>query len=761
MDDKVAELVERIAAREIDGIWPLAKEVEKLGVRARVAIRKAERANRQNNPKISVALAYALYRLDDTETAAEALLEIAANEKAPTEARVAAIDCIDYLEPEGAGGELIQLKDTILDPDVKIALSRTAWKLEKNPDVRDILINYLESDEDAIKYRAALALASVGEFDSVRAILRTLSREPSPRGRLAKMYIEHQKFYEEAIRASGLTEKPLIRKLNGRIEELEAQVKVLTSRLKKKVPPSSDPLLAEVIQKIEKYYLEEKQTDREKLINAAVYGICTFALDRHSSYMDEKATKEFMESINQVYAGIGARVSKPRPNEFLTIEQPIYGGPAYRKGLRAGDLITEVNGESVLGKTISETVTMLKGTPKTAVTVKVFRPGYSMSRDFFISEFQKESIKELPKEMQKMFDEIGDGKVAIRLVSPGWLDEAEVTFRDITIVRDQIELESVRYRMYPGNIGYIQLQQFGEKGEKEVESALKALEKQGMEALIFDLRDNGGGLLEAAWKIADKFLKGGKLIVYSEGRERTRAPYTAYHSRDEGTHPDYPVVILVNKGSASASEIVSGALRSLGRAILIGEKTYGKGSVQQPFFMRSRALPGQQPPMLKLTVAKYYFHDNTSIHEEGIKPDIQVNQTEIRAGIIEEAERIHIEDAAGNYLLKHYEKHKSLFEKLAETDYGDPSAYPDFDKWYDSLKTTLDRDTVRRYLRIAVRIKMQDEIGEELPPDLVDDKQLQTALAVGLGKIGKKIGDFKQYEYFAGKLDKEKTSTGK
>jgi carboxyl-terminal processing protease len=471
--------------------------------------------------------------------------------------------------------------------------------------------------------------------------------------------------------------------------------------------------------------------------------------------MDQKTMKDFMEQINQRYEGIGARVSK-RINEFLSIEQPIYNGPAYRRGLRAGDLITEVNGESVIGKTITETVAMLKGPAGDTVTVKVFRPGSALTRDFLTADFPPKSRKLFPKELQEMFKDAVGSRINVRIVDPGW-NEAELTFKKIDIERQGIRLQSVRARMYPGKIGYIQLEQFGERGVEEVETELKKLERKGMEALVFDLRDNGGGLLDAAWKIVDKFVKGRKLIVYSKGRNPIRAPYTAYYSRDAGTHPGYPIVVLVNKGSASASEIVAGALKALGRATLLGKKTYGKGSVQQPFMLASR----KRQAMLKLTVARYYFYDNTSIHEAGIQPDVVVSQPEITAGVIEEAERTHIVDATNNYVLKYYKKHKALFEKLAETDYGNPSAYPEFDEWYKGLKTTLGKDLARRYLRIAVRRRMQDAGGEELPPDLVDDFQLQRAIALALAKVGKKVGEFAQYAFFADKMpedDNEKSS---
>jgi len=756
LDDKVTELVERIANKDFEEMWPLAREVEKLGVRARVAIRKAERANRQKNPKVSIALAYALFNMDDEDNAVTALLDIIGNEKLAAEARNAALECLDFLEPDGAGEKLVKMKDTVLDPDVKIILCRVAWSLAKDTDMRDLLLQYAESDDESIRIRAAFALASLDEFDSIRGTLRALTREPSARGRLARLYKQQSKLFNEAKRAAGLTEKPLIRKLSGRVKQLEDEVDALRDQLVKNVPISSDPLFKEVIDKINTYYMHEDKTKREDLLNAAIHGICLFGLDKHTSYMDAKTMKEFMESINQRYEGIGARVSK-RANEFLSIEQPIYNGPAYRAGLRAGDQVTEVNGVSVIGKTISDVVAMLKGPGGTPVKIKVFRPGRAITHDFFTKDFTAKSRALLPEALQDMFKNASGGKVNIRIVDPGWMSEAEMTFKEVDIKRQGISLQSVRFRMYPGKVGYIQLEQFGERGVGEMEDALTKLERKGMEALVFDLRDNGGGLLDAAVKIVDKFVKGRNLIVYSKGRHPIRAPYSPYYTSNRGTHPDFPMVILVNKGSASASEIVAGALKALGRATLLGKKTYGKGSVQQPFPLANGK------GMLKLTVARYYFHDNSSIHQEGIQPDVVVSQPDISAAVMEEAERIHIDAQVKNYVLKHYREHKSLFIKLAETDFHDSAAYPGFDKWYKGLDTTLGKDLARRYLRIEVRRRVQDAEGKEFPPDLVDDLQMQRAISLALTKVGKKVTEFAQYAYFADKMPKEeeKKSSGK
>jgi carboxyl-terminal processing protease len=187
--------------------------------------------------------------------------------------------------------------------------------------------------------------------------------------------------------------------------------------------------------------------------------------------------------------------------------------------------------------------------------------------------------------------------------------------KEFTITRDIIELKSATSRMLLDGIGYVRLRQFSENTAKELEDSLNDLEAKSMEAVILDLRNNPGGLLQSAADVSDKFLEEGKLIVSIEGRKKSQN--TSFWAHDSLTHPNYPMAILVNHGSASASEIVAGALQAHSRAIVIGTQTYGKGSVQS-------VIPLSDNSGLRLTTAKYFTPDGRSIHEKGITPDIIV-----------------------------------------------------------------------------------------------------------------------------------------
>lgn len=217
-------------------------------------------------------------------------------------------------------------------------------------------------------------------------------------------------------------------------------------------------------------------------------------------------------------------------------------------------------------------------------------------------------------------------KVKIKVRRSSWPED-----REFEITRQKINLPSVRYIMLPGNIGYLALTGFQRECSDEIEKALLILEQQGMKVLILDLRNNPGGLLEAAVDVVDKFLPEGKLIASSKGRDPFIAKEQKYYSKAEGTHPDYPLFVLVNRGSASASEIVSGALQDHKRATIIGEVTFGKGSVQQLFEVMST----EGKTRLRLTIAKYYLPSGRSIHKEegskegGVKPDIEMKEQDL------------------------------------------------------------------------------------------------------------------------------------
>jgi carboxyl-terminal processing protease len=276
------------------------------------------------------------------------------------------------------------------------------------------------------------------------------------------------------------------------------------------------------------------------------------------------------------FGGVGIVIGT-RDN-VLTVIAPMEDTPAFREGILTGDRIIRIEGKSTEKLTIQDAVKKLRGEPGTDVTITVLRPSTGQARD-------------------------------------------------IKLTRANIKVDTVKdidgHREFPlgdNRIGYLRLTQFGEQTASELEDALRKLEKQNMEALILDLRGNPGGLLEQAVKVCDKFLPKNQLIVSTEGRRSDDR--SEYFSTGRGSRPDLPLAVLVNGGSASASEIVAGCLqdttaKGVARAILIGEQTFGKGSVQ-------KILPLHDGSALRLTTAKYYTPSHKVIHEKGITPDIEV-----------------------------------------------------------------------------------------------------------------------------------------
>ncbi len=322
-------------------------------------------------------------------------------------------------------------------------------------------------------------------------------------------------------------------------------------------------VFTEAIRYIDRNYV--KDVSYKDLIYNAIKGM-TSGLDPHSVFLTPDMFKEMEIETSGEFGGVGMIVTMK--DGVLTVVSPIEDTPAWRAGVKAGDKIIKINGVSTKGMTLMEAVKRLRGPKGTKVTITILREG-----------------------VDKPFD--------------------------VTIVRDIIKIKSVEYRMLDkkDRIGYIKIKQFQEKTTQELTKAFNALYKKGMKALVLDLRNDPGGLLSQAVSVADKFLRGGKLIVYTKGKGATES--LRYVSKDRGTFPYVPMVVLVNAGSASASEIVTGALKAHKRAVVIGERTFGKGSVQTIF----RLSDGSG---LKLTTAYYYTPDGVCIEEKGIEPDIVI-----------------------------------------------------------------------------------------------------------------------------------------
>src|SRR5688572_5419983 len=337
-------------------------------------------------------------------------------------------------------------------------------------------------------------------------------------------------------------------------------------------------LLMRVMERVRQDYVDGEKVTYSDLIQAAMKGMLN-TLDPHSEFMDSRKYTDLKNDTEGAFGGVGIVVGM-REN-FLTVVSPMEDSPAYDAGILAGDKIVKIEGRSTEKITLPEAVRKLRGEAGTPVSISVLR----------------QSTQQGPQ------------------------------VKDYKLTRATIKVDTVKdinnRREFPvseDKVGYVRITQFGEHTTDEFRDALKKLEKAGMRGLILDLRNNPGGLLDQAVKVCDIFLKRDQLIVSTEGRSKqVRGEEYKATGRDE--YPDVRIAVLVNKWSASASEIVSGCLQDVGRAYVIGEQTFGKGSVQS-------IMPLEDGSALRLTTAKYYTPSHKVIHEHGITPDITVEMSE-------------------------------------------------------------------------------------------------------------------------------------
>jgi carboxyl-terminal processing protease len=333
-------------------------------------------------------------------------------------------------------------------------------------------------------------------------------------------------------------------------------------------------LFANVLQKVRAEYVDSTNLTYRKLTYSAIRGMIG-SLDPHSEFLDAQDYQQLQDDTEGQFGGLGLVVAMK--DGYVTVVAPMEDSPGFRAGILTGDRIVKVDGKSVEKLPLGEVVKHLRGDPGTTVSVTIQRAATGDQKDFALTRaiIQMDMVKDI------------NGKKAFPLGADG--------------------------------IGYVRITEFGDKTGDELEAALGKLKSQGMKALILDLRLNPGGLLEEAVNVCEKFLPRGQLVVSTEGRDPAQNSVLRADGRGDELK-GMPMVILVNLDSASASEIVTGCLQDLHRAVILGEKTFGKGSVQSIF-----PLDG---PALKLTVAKYYTPSHRVIHEHGIEPDIVVPMTE-------------------------------------------------------------------------------------------------------------------------------------
>lgn len=316
---------------------------------------------------------------------------------------------------------------------------------------------------------------------------------------------------------------------------------------------------SEVLNQVQKHYVDE--TKPKDLIQGAIRGMLS-TLDPHSAYMTPEMYKEMQVETRGEFGGVGIQIGVK--DNRLAVIAPIEGTPAHRAGIKAGDFITKVNDDTTKDLTLMDAVQKMRGPKGSKVNLTIQRDGTPDPLVF-------------------------------------------------TLVRDTIKIESVKSKVID-NLGYVRLTQFQEATGRDLSKAIKQFKEQKVQGTILDLRNNPGGLLTAAVDVSEQFLPSGKLVVYTKSREGKKDEWFA-KAKDQ--LEDLPVIVLVNEGSASASEIVAGALQDYGRGLVVGTTSFGKGSVQTILALGDGS-------GLRLTTAKYYTPKGRSIQSTGITPDIIV-----------------------------------------------------------------------------------------------------------------------------------------
>jgi len=494
-------------------------------------------------------------------------------------------------------------------------------------------------------------------------------------------------------------------------------------------------LIAGILEMVEAMHIEGAKFDRQELLSAAADGLLR-RLDPHSTYFTGEEYGSFWFDLNPEYGGIGAYVNTI--DGVFTVVRPIYSGPAFEAGLMSDDKILSVDGWQTTEQPDDEIIKRLKGPPGTEVTLEVFRTGWSEPREYKLS-------------------------------------------------RRKIELPVLQSQMLPGDVLYLELVSFTVDCGRMVAEAIRQAQEEGeVNGVVLDLRSNPGGSLDQAVAICDVFLERGKLVVTTNARvgeiERhvTRMPALV--------DQDIPLTILVNEYSASASEIVAGALSIHGRATTIGERTHGKGSVQimrrppglhdEPFVDGNRNrikdeweeyddLDGDGEydfaPRVKLTVAYYYLPDGSTIHTQrdhqgrvtkkgGVEPDKKVEFWSYEPIVLRELDRLLEKGVFNEYADKLVDENLELAIELATFDARDVSRYPGWSEFYNKLDTFLDEDVARQWVRRRLRIssEISDARGTLFPGggfrgDFAEDPQLEAGIREVLLQAGKESIAFPEY----------------
>ncbi len=406
-------------------------------------------------------------------------------------------------------------------------------------------------------------------------------------------------------------------------------------------------VFSEILSLLEANYVEKLDTN--ELINGAIRGMLK-TLDPHTSYLPPESFKQMKVETSGRFGGLGIEISVRKG--ILTVVSPIEDTPAYKAGIKSGDRIIKIEDESTLDMTLTDAVERLRGQIGTSVSITIFREG--KDEPFAVS-----------------------------------------------LERANIQVKSVKGKIYEGGIGYMRIRSFTKTTSRDMDKILEEFRGKQVKKLVLDLRNNPGGLLNQAVEVSDRFLKPENLIVYTQGR--TEEQNMRFTTHDRVQRVSYPMIILVNSGSASASEIVAGALQDSRRAIILGTQTFGKGSVQT-------IIPLSDGSALRLTTARYYTPSGRVIQENGIIPDIIVEVPLPTKSSDEEKDKSKEEINKEKTKMRKFLREKDLKKHLkGKKSFGEEDSPPK-----DEVKTEED-------------LKKQ-EIMASLREDLEKDIQLKAAI---------------------------------
>ncbi len=708
-DNPGAALLSALAALEpgpVDEIWPAVDELKKAHQGKSDALRTLSEKVHELGGKAKLAGAAILFSRNEApfQQRGQVALQQLARDGAEKAVRVAAIRLLK--NPARFDEAYLTLKDVAGaadDPEIKIEATLALWGLDNHHSVRLPLVKLLQDKSTALRQAAALALAETGYLQPpVDEIVRVLAKEPSNAGKHARLLLrmlDRKPEGGERKTTPGDAAPPAAP---------TTPPTAATAALAAQDGQAWPSIAAEVEQAILKHSLYRDTIDRRDLYIAAIRGMVS-SLDEYSAFQDPDEVRQVEASRLGTYWGLGADIVKPGKDAPLVVAKPYQGGPAFLAGLRSGDRILEVNGVT------------------------------THDRD--------------RAELERLTAGERDGEVHLLVSRWGWAQP-----RMMAVQRGSVEVPSLGSRLLPGKVGYIKVSRFGPAAAEEFEKALDLLEAAGLEALVVDLRDNPGGNLKQAVRIVDLFVGESSQPIVTE-----RAPFRVTEwSASADEKPRHPMAVIVNRWSASAAEVVAGALQDFQRACLIGQTTFGKGvkQVSVPLSQAAAALLDGESRLL-LTAGRLYLPLGRAIQTErgkngqplagrqgGIEPDIKVEGGDEGYQGRQTAELLKVEYSpqVGEYVHKNYTAMKHLFE---EGDVWDPGNYPGFDELYFSLGTKLTRNDVRHAIRALIRRHLEDERGEEILADFRADAALERAILELYGRLGRDPDQVPEYKGLA------------